>query len=106
MTFGQLHYSFKGKHLEAWFWITAIIVLAISDPANGGHSSLCIMKQLNIGFCPGCGLGHSIAWLFRGNIINSFQAHPLGVPAIIILLNRSFNLLNKDFTFNRDKSLN
>ncbi|MCD8741466.1 DUF2752 domain-containing protein [Mucilaginibacter roseus] len=38
-----------------------------------------------IGWCPGCGLGHSISWLFRGNLNNSFQAHWLGIPALAII---------------------
>ncbi len=96
-----IKYSYKTKHLEAWFWITAIIILAFSDPVANGHSSLCLIKQLNLGFCPGCGLGHSIAWIFRGEIIKSFQSHPFGIPAIIILMTRSFSLLKDGFSIHQ-----
>jgi len=93
--FFKITYTFKRMHIEAWFWITAIILLIISNPSSN-HVSLCMFKNLNLGFCPGCGLGHSISWLFRGEFINSFQAHPLGLPAVIILLYRSFKLLKND----------
>jgi len=98
MNIGRLTYTFKRTHFEAWFWLVAIILLAFSNPVEEGHASLCLIKNLNIGFCPGCGLGHSIAWLFRGEFINSFKAHPLGIPAIIILLYRCFSLLKNDIS--------
>ncbi|RYZ98057.1 MAG: DUF2752 domain-containing protein [Sphingobacteriaceae bacterium] len=45
-----------------------------------------------IGWCPGCGLGHSISWLFRGDIQHSFNAHWFGIPALIIICWRVFVL--------------
>jgi uncharacterized membrane protein len=39
-------------------------------------------------WCPGCGIGHSIAWLLHGDIKNSFQAHWLGIPALIMIIYR------------------
>jgi hypothetical protein len=41
-----------------------------------------LFDALGVSFCPGCGLGHSIAWLARGDLAASFQAHPLGLPAV------------------------
>lgn len=90
-------YTFKKKHLEGWFWIIAIGALALINPLTEGHGTLCVARNLNFGFCPGCGLGHSIAWLFRGNIIESFRAHPLGLPAMVILMTRSYQLLKDGF---------
>jgi len=88
-----LNYTFRRKHLEAFFWLTAILALAITNPAEEGHASLCLIKNTGFDFCPGCGLGHSISWLFRGEFSASFHSHPLGIPALIILLSRSYNLL-------------
>lgn len=99
-------YRFKLKHLEAWFWVAAIMVLAFIDPVAEGHGSLCLFKHMGFPFCPGCGLGHSIAWLFRAELLNSFKAHPLGIPAVVILLTRSFVLLKSDFSFHSKHSLN
>ncbi len=91
-------YVLKKKHLEGWFWIIAIGALALTNPLTEGHGTLCVVRNLNFGFCPGCGLGHSIGWFFRGNVAESFSAHPLGIPAIVILMARSYQLLKDGFT--------
>jgi hypothetical protein len=91
-----MKYTFKRKHLEAFFWILAIILLAFTNPEGSGHLSLCPLKNMGFNFCPGCGLGHSIAWLFKGEFTASFNCHPLGIPAVVVLLSRSFKLLRSD----------
>ncbi|WP_345333624.1 DUF2752 domain-containing protein [Mucilaginibacter defluvii] len=80
------------KYFELCFLVAALIALAITDPAAKTHFSLCPLKMAGIGWCPGCGLGHSISWLFRGNISNSFQAHWLGIPALIVIAWRIITL--------------
>jgi len=50
---------------------------------------------MGITWCPGCGLGHSIAFLLHGDLRNSFHAHWLGVPALIIILYRIFDLISQ-----------
>lgn len=98
MKFRTMRYKFRMAHLEAAFWFVAIVALALTNPVND-HASLCPAKALNIGFCPGCGLGTSISWLFRGQISESFASHPMGILAVIILSFRVFKLLQKDITF-------
>lgn len=73
-------------------WVMAIILLAISNPA-GDHFSLCILKMSGFDFCPGCGLGHSIGWLFRLQFEKSIDTHLLGIPALLIIIYRIFQLL-------------
>lgn len=87
-----LKYQFKKSHLEGFFWIAAIMTLAFHSPVDEGHASLCLAKNLNIGFCPGCGLGTSISWLFRGHLSQSFASHPLGIPAVVILAHRIWTI--------------
>lgn len=88
------------KYFELAFWIFAMIALAFMSPTND-HSTLCPLSNLGIGFCPGCGLGHSISWLFHGNIKESFNAHPIGWIAVIIVSYRTYTLLRNLFTRNR-----
>lgn len=83
-----LKYQFKRRHFEGFFWMAAILALALHSPLDQGHTSLCLAKNLDIGFCPGCGLGTSISWLFRGNLSQSFTSHPLGIPTVVILVHR------------------
>jgi len=85
------------KHFELVFWITALIVLGFSDPTKA-HYTLCPLKLMGFGWCPGCGIGHAISYLLRGNIGASFHAHWLGVPALGVLLYRIYVL-----SFARDR---
>jgi hypothetical protein len=94
----SFRYNFRRAHLEAWFWIAALITLAFTNPEKTGHASLCLAKNMDLGFCPGCGLGHSIAWLFKGKVLSSFHAHPFGIPAVIILIYRAYSLLADDIS--------
>lgn len=84
------------KNFELLVWSLALIMLACMNPAAEQHFSLCIFKWMGISFCPGCGLGHSISWLFRGEIIKSWQAHPLGIFAVVVLLHRIYMLIFKN----------
>nr|WP_255476779.1 DUF2752 domain-containing protein [Mucilaginibacter sp. AK015] len=67
--------------------------MAFTNPAGQSHFSLCPLKALGLTWCPGCGLGHAISYLFRGDIINSFRAHWLGIPVFAVLLYRIYTLL-------------
>lgn len=80
------------KYFELSAWIAALVLLALMDPRGEAHYSLCIFKFLGISFCPGCGLGHSISYLFHGDIRASFTAHPLGIFALSVILWRIFRL--------------
>ncbi len=79
-------------YFELMFWILSIIFLALMSPGTEPHLSLCVLKFSGITFCPGCGLGHSISYLFHGNIQASFSSHPLGIFAVIIILFRIYKL--------------
>ena len=78
---------------EAVIWMVGLVALAAADPTAPPLLNLCLFDALGVSFCPGCGLGHAIAWLARGDIGASFQAHPLGLPAAGILLYRIVHLL-------------
>ncbi len=80
------------KYYELTVWITALTLLALMSPENS-HYSLCPLNFTGITFCPGCGLGHSISWLFHGNLTASFNSHPLGIFAVLILISRIVTLM-------------
>jgi len=77
---------------EAWIWLVALIFLASNHP-GGHHYSFCLFNNLGISFCPGCGIGRSITLFFNGSIKDSFLCHPLGIPAVILLSARIYNVL-------------
>jgi Protein of unknown function (DUF2752) len=73
---------------EALAWMIALAIPAFINPHAETHFSLCFFDNIGLSWCPGCGLGRSIALLYRGELTASFQAHPLGMFAVIILLYR------------------
>lgn len=87
-----------GQHLrrlplEVMAWVGGLVLMASLDPSTGGEASWCLFRWIGIEACPGCGLGHSIAYLARGDLAASFHAHPLGIPAVLILSARCVQLL-------------
>ena len=91
---------FKSLPLELFFWITALVLLATADP-HEHHFTLCPLANLGLTWCPGCGLGRSITSLFHGDVSASFSHHWFGIPALILICYRIFqlskNLFNKEF---------
>jgi hypothetical protein len=84
--------SLFSKYFELVFWVAGLIALAITNPTEQAHFTLCPLKLLGFTWCPGCGLGHSISFLFHGDIKSSFHAHWLGIPALMIILYRIYVL--------------
>lgn len=85
--------------LEAYIWILALIGLGIFGPSMEGHVTFCIPTLLGFDGCWGCGIGRSIGHALHGDFVRSWNAHPLGMPAIVILLIRIVTLLRSTPTF-------
>ncbi|MES2377029.1 MAG: DUF2752 domain-containing protein [Bacteroidota bacterium] len=94
--------KFLKTNFELIFWIAALIALAIANPAAESQYSLCPFKAIGITWCPGCGIGHAISWLFHGDLVRSWHAHWLGVPALIIIGYRIFVLGRRLFVPKRE----
>ena len=75
---------FKKANLELFIWIAALLSLAFLNP-DSNQVSLCPLHFLGFHYCPGCGLGRSIALLFRGRFVESFAMHPLGSFAVAVI---------------------
>ena len=80
---------------ELLMWVSGLLYLALIDPGSEGHLSLCIFRAVGFEYCPGCGLGKSISYLFHGDFSRSFGLHPLGSVAVIILAGRIGSLIRK-----------
>ena len=76
---------YKVVGIEAIIWITAIIFLAIIEPTESSHFTICHLSATGIEFCPGCGLGKSASYILHGDLYNSINTHPLGIFALIVL---------------------
>jgi hypothetical protein len=83
----------KALPFEALIWLTGLIILAFSQASPENHFTICPLALSGFDWCPGCGLGRSVSYLFEGEIRLSFATHPLGIPAVIILTFRIIQLL-------------
>lgn len=80
-----------GKYVEIVFWVLALILLATADP-HEHHFTLCPLANLGFDWCPGCGLGRSITAIFNADLSASFRYHWFGIPALLIILYRIYQL--------------
>ena len=77
--------------IELTIWVSGLLWLAFSHPEHT-HFTVCPLALTGFNYCPGCGLGHSISYLLRGEWQLSWQSHPLGIFAFLVLLKRIFEL--------------
>jgi len=82
---------------EAIFWFTALVLLGVYYPDADHHFTLCPFAWTGFSFCPGCGLGRSISYAFHGEFRQAFQAHPLGIFAILVLSFRIIQLTKNHY---------
>lgn len=76
--------KFIHKHLEWVVFTAGLLLLGLMNPETTGHS-FCLFELAGLDFCLGNGLGHSIAYTFRGDFLQAFNAHFAGPAAILIL---------------------
>lgn len=90
----------KSFPIELVFWTLALVLLATADP-HDHHFTLCPLANLGLTWCPGCGLGRSITYLFHGEINASLAQHWFGIPALLVICYRIYqlskNLVNRRF---------
>ena len=86
-TFINLLNQYRQRYFEWLFWTTALVLLFMMHP-DIETPTLCIFRWLNINHCPGCGLGHSMHYAMHLQFAASFKHHPMGIVAVLIILNR------------------
>ncbi|WP_199137919.1 DUF2752 domain-containing protein [Pedobacter sp. ASV12] len=82
--------------VELLFWVLALVLLATANP-HEHHFSLCPLANLGITWCPGCGLGRSITALFHGDVNASLAQHWFGIPALLLIGYRIYQLSKQLF---------
>jgi len=82
--------------LEALVWILGLLFLLLIHSPGETHFTICPLANLGIEFCPGCGLGNSITYIFQGDFIASFHSHPLGIFALLIISFRIITIIKNN----------
>ena len=86
---------------EAAIWVLALLVLAMGNPNSDFHFTIFWPYYVWGIKSPGFGLGHSISYLFRGDVMAAIEAHILGIPAVAILVWRIATLECRRIRLNR-----
>jgi len=81
-----------GPGAEATLWLVGLSAVALADPTAPALIDLCPLKALGISFCPGCGLGHAMGYLARGEWGLAFRTHPFAPAVAGVLLHRIVTL--------------
>lgn len=90
-------------HFEWIALISGLLLMAFLDPFSQAPS-ICPIDRLGFDFCPGCGLGTSIAYAARGNLTASFHSHPLGLFAILVIMARIGSIFRRNYEFKKQKN--
>ncbi len=91
--------KFLKAHSEWLAFFIGLLLMASMDPSTKGFS-FCLFDMAGIPYCPGEGLGHSIAYLFRGELEASLSANLFGPLAVAVLSLRILSIWKVRF-FNK-----
>lgn len=95
----KIKYIFN-NYFEIAAFSSGLVLLAFMDPTLDYRNSWCLFEMLGISFCPGEGLGHSIAYTFRAEITKALAANMLGPLSVIVLISRIGYLLKRNVRVN------
>jgi len=88
--------------LEGFIWIAALFYFAFFVNPSETHFTICPLAYAGFEHCPGCGLVISISLLFNGYFSDSFNAHILGIPALLIIIHRIYSIIK--FNLKKEKT--
>lgn len=84
--------SALSRHRELAFWTLSLLVLAWTDPGQPPVLELCLFKWAGLA-CPGCGMGHAIAYLLDLDFGSAIAAHPLSPFVLVAVSHRIVRLV-------------
>lgn len=91
------------RHFEWIALLLGLTAMAVMNPYIDNGTSWCLFESLGITFCPGDGLGHSVAYLFRGDYILAVEANFMGPGAVAVIVSRVLYLLHCNFLKRNNK---
>lgn len=92
------------KHFEWLAFLVGLLLMATMSPYDQGHS-LCFFEWIGFEYCLGDGLGHSIAFLFDGDLKSSLEANFMGPLAVLVLSGRIVAIWIRLYSNYKDQKL-
>jgi len=83
--------------VEAAVWTIGLLAVCLADPTADSWVELCIFKAIGFSGCPGCGLGHAMGFLARGEWVLAMDSHWMSPLVAAILLTRIGKLIAKKY---------
>ncbi|WP_073096811.1 DUF2752 domain-containing protein [Cyclobacterium lianum] len=80
--------------VEGIIWVLALLGIYFFGSSGEHHFSLCPLDMLGLPWCPGCGLGRSMHHLMMGQFQLSWELHPLGSFALLVIVWRIVTLIH------------
>lgn len=90
-------------HFEWIVLLTGFLLVIFMDPFADA-ASFCPIDRLGFEFCPGCGLGKSVALAARGHLSASLQSHPLGFLAVAVIIGRIGSIFRRNYNLIKEKN--
>lgn len=90
-------------HFEWIVLLSGLLLMFFLDPSTQA-ASFCPIDWLGFDFCPGCGLGKSVAFAARGEFSASLESHPLGFFAIAIIIGRVGSIFRRNYNLIKEKN--
>jgi len=78
-------------------WTVGLLAVGLADPRTDGLLDLCLFKAVGLPGGPGCGMGHAIGFLFRGEWALAIDSHPFSPVVLAVLLTRIGSLVKHSF---------
>jgi hypothetical protein len=78
-------FNLFARFIQPVTWMLALIALYRIDVAEK-HFSFCLFQLFGFSDCPGCGIGHAMHYALHLQFNDSFNAHPLGIIALPVVI--------------------
>ena len=91
-------------HIEWIVFVIGLLHLSTMSTQNTSHT-LCMFEWIGFKYCLGEGLGHSIAYVFQGDIKSSIQANFMGPVAVFVLSFRILSIWTKLLSNYKDQKM-
>lgn len=90
----ELRHRLQTIPVELIVWIASVLAIFNINPYSD-FFSLCLLDNLGLHWCLGCGLARAMNLLARGEFLASWEMHPLASLAFGVIFHRIWVLIKQ-----------